>query len=118
MKQDKSPYPLADRIALVNLYLTSDRTLREIAAEAGISYQTLNNWVQRQINRGKMRSKDMKGKQSSPKKSTVDPRDAEIIRLKKELEQAKMMAHAYDTMIRIAETELNISIRKKAGAKQ
>lgn len=42
----------------------------------------------------------------------------EILRLKKELKDAQMRAHAYDTMIDVAEEMFNIPIRKKAGTKQ
>lgn len=43
---------------------------------------------------------------------------AEVVKLQKELKHEKLRADAYDAMIDIAETKYNISIRKKAGAKQ
>ena len=43
---------------------------------------------------------------------------AEVTRLRKELRHEKMRAEALDTMIDIAETSLNIEVRKKSGAKQ
>src|SRR6056297_3567722 len=55
--------------------------------------------------------------------STGTPNDikalqAEVARLQKELKREKLRADAYDTMIDIAESKLNIPIRKKAGAKR
>lgn len=49
---------------------------------------------------------------------SADPRDAEIALLRAALEKAELRAHALDTMIDVAEANLNIKIRKKAGAKQ
>lgn len=117
MRQDKSPFSMADRKAWVNVYLSGKESLREVSAQAGVSHQTLYKWVKKEINTPCVRYKSMPKKQrtASPK---MDPRDAEILRLKAELEQAKLQAHAYETMISIAEKELKISIRKKAGAKQ
>ena len=43
---------------------------------------------------------------------------AENKRLQDALEMAKLRAKAYETMIEVAESNLNISIRKKAGTKQ
>jgi hypothetical protein len=42
----------------------------------------------------------------------------EISRLKKELEYERLRSKAFETMIDIAENELNVNIRKKSGAKQ
>lgn len=39
-------------------------------------------------------------------------------RLRAELKDAKMRAHAFDTMIDVAEEIFNLPIRKKAGTKQ
>lgn len=38
--------------------------------------------------------------------------------LEKQLEWEKLKSHALDTMINVAERELNIDIRKKPGTKQ
>lgn len=43
---------------------------------------------------------------------------AEISRLKSQLAQASLRADAFDELINVAEKQFNISIRKKAGAKQ
>lgn len=100
----------------VDLYRTGEYSLREIASMGGFSYQALFKWVKDgTTSRKKSRYIDM-GKVKKPQ--AVDPRDAEIARLKAALEKAELRAHALDTMIRVAETNLNIKIRKKVGAKQ
>lgn len=43
---------------------------------------------------------------------------AEIARLKKELAHESLRADAFNELINVAEKQFNISIRKKAGAKQ
>ena len=43
---------------------------------------------------------------------------AELRKARKEAELEKLRAHAYDTMINIAEETFNIPIRKKSGTKQ
>ena len=43
---------------------------------------------------------------------------AEIARLKKELAHKSLRADAFNELINVAEKQFNISIRKKAGAKQ
>lgn len=50
--------------------------------------------------------------------SDIEALQAEILRLKSELTKAEIKAEAYDEMINVAESELDISIRKKSGAKQ
>lgn len=61
--------------------------------------------------------------QSSQLLSASDTKEEEtlserVARLERELEDAKLRADAYSTMIDIAEEKFSIQIRKKAGAKQ
>ena len=44
--------------------------------------------------------------------------EEKISKLEKELEAAKLKAEAYNALIEVAEEELGVDIRKKAGAKQ
>lgn len=100
----------------VDLYLTGEYTLREVAKMGGISHTTLYKWIVNGIP-CKRKSRYIIVKEKS-KPQPVDSRDAEIARLKAALEKAELRAHALDTMIDVAEANLNIKIRKKAGAKQ
>jgi hypothetical protein len=54
-------------------------------------------------------------KKSSSEESNID--QAAILQLKRELEEAKLLAEAYKRMIEIAETDLKIPIRKKYNTK-
>jgi hypothetical protein len=60
---------------------------------------------------------------SSPKKSlsqeqSVEELQQKMAALEKQLEWEKLRSEALDTMINIAEKDLNIQIRKKPGAQQ
>lgn len=52
------------------------------------------------------------------KKGLIKELEAENRRLEEALEQEKLRAKAYDTMINLAEKTFNIPIRKKSGTKQ
>lgn len=56
-------------------------------------------------------------KNKSIKKSTGTAEQKEIKLLKKQLEDAKLLAEGYRRMIEIAETELKLPIRKKPNTK-
>jgi hypothetical protein len=60
---------------------------------------------------------------SSPKKSTINNDETaalqqKIAALEKQLQWEKLRADALDTMINIAEKQLDIDIRKKPGTQQ
>ena len=58
------------------------------------------------------------GKKSQQKQVAISDVEQKIALLEKQLAWEKMRADALDTMINIAEKELDISIRKKPGAQQ
>ena len=55
---------------------------------------------------------------AEPMPDDVESLQAEVKRLRRELTKAEIKAEAYDEMINVAESQFNIRIRKKAGAKQ
>jgi hypothetical protein len=55
---------------------------------------------------------------AEPMPDDVESLQAELKRLRRELTKAEIKAEAYDEMINVAESQFNIKIRKKAGAKQ
>ena len=68
--------------------------------------------------------KRLKEQPAKPKEKKVLPseseiaKDKEIMRLRLELDRERTLNLALNRMIDIAESELNIPIRKKSGAKQ
>ena len=114
---------------IITEYLTQGSGFRKLAAKYGISRTTICKWVA--IHQGihnlppteKQKRYSTSSMNSSPKKSSsqeesVEELQKKIAALEKQLEWEKLRAEALDTMIDIAEKDLNIPIRKKPGAQQ
>jgi transposase-like protein len=110
-------------------YLTQGCGFRKLAAKYGISRTTICKWVL--IHQGihnlpptkKQQSYSTSSMNSSPKKSpSANDETAalqqKIAALEKQLQWEKLRADALDTMINIAEKQLDIQIRKKPGTQQ
>lgn len=131
-----------ERRAIVQEYLSlgPGRWKSRIMDKYGISgHSTLQKWLERYTKDGEIvpetpeeayerKMKDERKrlknlpKESKPKKvlptESEIAKDKEILRLRLELEKERTMTLALNRMIDIAESKLNISIRKKSGAKQ
>ena len=115
---------------IITEYLTSGTGFRSLAKKYGISRTTLCKWVA--VHQGihnlppteKQQIYSTSSMNSAPKKSasqdeqSVEALRQEIAALEKQLEWEKLRAEALNTMIDIAEKDLNIQIRKKPGAQQ
>jgi transposase-like protein len=109
----------------VHEYLTQGFTYRQLAIKYGVSRSTINTWVL--VHRGihdlprskRQNSYDLQqmkqGKKSKQKKVQLSAAEQKIALPEKQLAWEKMRADTLDTMINIAEKELNIPIRKKPG---
>lgn len=112
----------------VSEYLTQGFTYRQLANKYGVSRSTINTWVLvhqgiHDLPRSKRQNsydlQQMKqGKKSTQKQVAISDAEQKIALLEKQLAWEKMRADAFDTMINIAEKELNIPIRKKPGTQQ
>jgi transposase-like protein len=118
----------------VREYLEDGRCYRELSKKYGVSRTTINKWVL--VHQGiynlsrshKQVSYDLQQKTLGKKsKQAVKPDQSDPIAiglekkievLEKQLEWEKLRTLALDTMITVAERELNIDIRKKPGTKQ
>jgi len=111
-------------------YLTQGTGYRQLAAKYGVGRTTICNWVQ--IHQG-IHNLPLSGKQqkyylasmnSKPEKASVQDSEKQqalqqrIALLEKQLAWEKLRADALDTMINIAEKQLDIDIRKKPGSQQ
>ena len=114
---------------IITEYLTQGGGSRKLAEKYGISRTTICRWVL--IHQGihnlppteKQQKYSTSSMNSSPKKSTsqdqsVKELEQKIKALEKQLEWEKLRSETLNTMIDIAEKNLNISIRKKPGAQQ
>ena len=111
-------------------YLTEGTGYRQLAKKYGVSRTTINKWVQ--IHQGihnlppteKQQKYYLSGMNSKPENVTANEFEKtqeltqKIALLEKQLAREKLRCEALDTMINIAEKELDISIRKKSGTQQ
>ena len=114
---------------IIQEYLTQGCGFRKLAARYGISRTTNCKWVQ--VYQGihnlpptqNQESYSNSSMNSSPKKSVADQQTNEellqkIAALEKQLEDQQLKVVVLDTLITVAEKQLNISIRKKPGTQQ
>ena len=114
---------------IIQEYLMQGAGFRKLAQKYGISRTTICRWVL--IHQGihnlppteKQEKYSTSSMNSSPKKSSSQEQSVEelqkkIATLEKQLQWEKLRSEALDTMINIAEKDLNIHIRKKPGAQQ
>ena len=115
---------------VITEYLTQGTGYRTLAAKYGVSRTTINKWVQ--IHQGihnlsptaKQQKYYLSAMNSNPSKvSNEIAQSQEVLQqkialLEKQLAWEKLHVEALDTMISIAEKQLNISIRKKSGSQQ
>ncbi len=115
---------------IIQEYLTQGGGFRKLAEKYGISRTTICKWVlihqgihnlpptekQEKYSTSSMNSS--KKKLTSEQYQSTEALQQKIAALEKQLEWEKLRSEALDTMINIAEKDLNIQIRKKPGAQQ
>jgi transposase-like protein len=115
---------------IIQEYLSKGRGFRELAAKYGISRTTICKWVaihqgihnlpptEKQVKYSTSSMNSSKKKKSSQELSDQQALQQKIALLEQQLQWEKLRADALDTMINVAEQQLNISIRKKPGTQQ
>ena len=115
---------------IIQEYLTQGGGFRKLAEKYGISRTTICKWVM--IHQGihnlppteKQQKYSISSMNKTKKKVTSDEQQSfedmqqKIALLEKQVQFEKLRADALDTMINVAEDQLNISIRKKPGTQQ
>jgi transposase-like protein len=114
----------------IHEYLHEGVGYRTLAKKYGVSRTTINKWVMvpqgihnlpPTENQQKYYLSPVKNKnknQSAASDEEILAMQEKIALLEKQLQWEKMRADALDTMINVAEKQLDISIRKKPGAQQ
>ena len=113
----------------VREYLVDGIPYRALAKKYGVSRSTINKWVLvhqgiHNIPRSHAQvSYDLQQKKLGKKsKQIIKPEQTDLEKkievLEKQLEWEKLRSMALDTLINVAERELNIDIRKKPGTRQ
>lgn len=113
----------------VKEYLIDGIPYRALAKKYNVSRSTINKWVlvyqgihniprsHKQVSYD-LQQKALGKKITAPLPQGQSELEKKIALLEKQLEWEKLKAHALDTMINVAERELQIDIRKKHGTKQ
>ena len=115
---------------IIQEYLLTGCGFRKLAAKYGLSRTTICKWVL--IHQGihnlpateNQQTYSTSSMNSSPKKTTAPNQQTEeallqkIAMLEKQLEHQELKVVVLDTLINVAEKQLNISIRKKPGTQQ
>lgn len=115
---------------IIQEYLKTGCGFRKLEKKYGVSRTTICKWVL--IHQGihnlppteKQQSYSTSSMNSSPKKTadkdqqTNDELLQRIATLEKQLAHQELRAEVLDTLINVAEKQLNISIRKKSGTQQ
>lgn len=130
LRRTKSKFTQEQRLAIIEEYEKGTLTGIEIAQKYGFrSPSLIFTWRERLLNpRQHLRNSEKSStfaaeiapqvaEDEPMKKQTPEELEAEVKRLTKELEWAKLQNKALNTLIDIAE-EQGIQIRKKSGAKQ
>ncbi|MCQ2075878.1 MAG: helix-turn-helix domain-containing protein [Bacteroidaceae bacterium] len=112
-----------DRV--IKLYQEEGLNYERISKIIPVSSDTVSNWIRTFV--AENQNSTHMAKTNHPQKVSPVPGSesadvkvlqSEIARLKKQLAHETLRADAYDELINVAEKQFNISIRKKAGAKQ
>ena len=115
---------------IIQEYLSKGCGFRELASKYGISRTTICKWVaihqgihnlpptEKQVKYSTSSMNSSKKKISTEQLSDQQALQQKIALLEKQLQWEKLRADALDTMINIAEKQLDITIRKKPGTQQ
>ena len=112
-------FTIADRLAILHEYETSDLTGAEIAHKYGIkSASTISTWKNR-LQNSKKSNIFAAGKESKRMMEDAERQElkSQIADLQRRLHESEMQNLALNTLIDVAE-EQGLQIRKKSGAKQ
>lgn len=111
-----------DKINAVLDILKGSTTAEEVRKKYDItSINSVYTWIGKYVSQEKSLSLEEQTEEDMAQKSKDDQireLKAQLKQARKEAELEKLRAHAYDTMINLAEETFNIPIRKKSGTKQ
>ena len=111
-----------DKVNAVLDILKGTITAEDVRKKFGItSINSVYTWIGKYVSQEKSLSLEEQTEEDMARKSKDDQireLKAQLKQARKEAELEKLRAHAYDTMINLAEATFNIPIRKKSGTEQ
>lgn len=111
----RSQFSNAFRIRIATEYLNSEKSLRDVGNQFGVTHAVVANCVRFYERELKMQA--INANTESPDPDQGGDND-EVARLRAQLADALLRLDASETMIDAAEEELGVSIRKKSGSRQ
>lgn len=109
-------------MAMIQEYLTTNISMNQMTKKYHIGHSTIPKWMRIfgiPMPEEALPTASMLQQESPKEKSvTVESLEAHLKELQSELDREKLKNLALNTMIDVAEEELHINIRKRAGAKQ
>lgn len=115
-------YSDSEKLQIIGEYMSCGESMESFQAKYGMGHSTLSRWMIKfgLSNTSQNQFIEMKDKLNlSPEKTLREQAlEAKIAQLEKDLQAEKLKSDAYNALIEVAEEELGIDIRKKAGAKQ
>lgn len=110
------------KLKIVQEWLNTDVSQRELKQKYGIVGNDHFYWWMRKFGLSKPRERSINMQREMSKGTVITDREKllelKVRQLEKDLEFERLRTHALDKMIDIAERDLNIAIRKKAGTRQ
>lgn len=118
----KNHYSYEEKMALIQEYLTTDISMTQMVKKYHLGWSTIPKWMRNfgipMPDEAPVQISMPKETKKPEKKDTVEALEARLQELQVELDREKLKNLALNTMIEVAEEELQIDIRKKPGAKQ
>lgn len=118
----KNNFSLEEKMAMIQEYLTTDVSLSGMARKYHIGHSSIPRWMANfgipMPERVLPSTTMVQQNEKQTKAITIESLESQLKSLQAELEREKLKNLALSTMIDVAEEELHIEIRKKAGAKQ
>lgn len=122
IKRAQNNYSVEEKMDIIHEYLTTNISMNRISRKYRIGFHTISNWMRifaipmpKEAPTYIMNTLD---KAKEDKLVSNESLEVQLKALRAELDREKLKNLALTTMIEVAEEELHIDIRKKAGAKQ
>ena len=118
----KNNYSVEEKMAMIQEYLTTNISMNQMTKKYHIGHETIPKWMsifgipmpnEAPVQKGMIQDNEL-----TEKPVSIESLEARLKELQSELDREKLKNLALTTMIEVAEEELHINIRKKAGAKQ
>lgn len=115
-------YTDEEKLGMIQEYLTTNVTMESMCIKYHIGHSTIKRWMSifgiAMPNQAPSQIIMPQNQKMQEKPVSTESLEAKLKDLQAELDREKLKNLALTTMIEVAEEELHIDIRKKAGAKQ